>query len=265
MVAPALPPLPPPLVKPPVRPVSGSPAWIVDGCRCVRAWRLRPMGLLFGLGLWFSSGSGCVAHEEVLGEPAGCGSGGATGGRCASGGGEFGAFLSGGSMAYSGGVGGTVSSGGVGGGSAGSAIPAGGGAADEVCSGDLDCDEGAWCVGGRCAPCVEEPCREGWVSVPRNGCGWCVPPSECAEDADCTDGGLCSPGQACLPGCDPEEPGCCHGNLCDVTGCGTVGLDCAVVGCPDGRRCVGGGAAEECGCDVERGAWLCGAGAGTCE
>ena len=34
------------------------------------------MGLLFGLGLWFSSGSGCVAHEEVLGEPAGCGSGG---------------------------------------------------------------------------------------------------------------------------------------------------------------------------------------------
>lgn len=249
MAVPALPPLPPPLVEPLLSRAAPFTSWLVERVRWGRA---AGQSLCLGLcvGLCLSSGVGCVGHEQVL-EAQDSGHTGGTGG--ATGGAAVGGSI---------GTGGTPSM--AGGGNVGGM----GGMLDpgEGCSSDLHCGAGAWCTGGHCVPCGTTLCPVDWVKLPRNGCEWCVPPSDCVEDADCGEGVLCSAGQACLPECDPGDPACCHGNLCDVTGCGTTwGLDCVVVGCPDGQQCVSGGGADACACDPELGAWLCAEGAGTCE
>lgn len=210
--------------------------------RHLRAWTL-------GSALAAALAPGCLSHEEIL-----------TGSEVGASGGT-GATSSGGALVGEGGTssGGTLGVGGtLGAGGTSPDSPSGVGGAS-ACSTDKQCPEQEWCRSGRCGPCPgATSCPEGWVTVPRHGCDWCVPSSDCRSDAECGDG-RCYPGRACLPGCEPGDPACCHGNLCDVEGCGgTESIDCLLVGCPEGSSCVGDGIAPaSCGCDASTGAWLC--------
>lgn len=134
---------------------------------------------------------------------------------------------------------------------------AGAGGAESVCHTDDDCAAGlTWCSLGRCVPCSTEECPPGWEVVPRNGCNWCVPPRECADDVDCRSGTVCYPGAACLPGC-VDGPRCCHGNVCAAPGCPPASeLDCALVGCEDGAVCSLATQAPRCICSRD-GTWTC--------
>lgn len=106
-----------------------------------------------------------------------------------------------------------------------------------VCQTDGDCPAEFWCVAGACTPCLTQvDCAFPAVSVPRNGCSWCVPLGQCGRDEDCGPGAVCYPGLACPPGC--SSPSCCFGTLCGAPGCGsTETLDCSLVGCADSGTC----------------------------
>lgn len=135
------------------------------------------------------------------------------------------------------------------------------------CSSDLDCGPMAWCVNQRCRPCHRPPpgSRCELALFFRNGCPWCVTASNCRSDADCGFGKVCYPGQPCAPGCPSSDPACCHGSICGDPGCPpTAGLDCSLVGCPDGSWCDLVTAGQTCQCSPA-GQWLCTQGSGnTC-
>lgn len=124
-----------------------------------------------------------------------------------------------------------------------------------ACQIDAHCPQGFWCVANRCTLCPPlADCVFPYVSIPRNGCSWCVPLGECASDAECRQGSICYAGQACLPGC--TSPSCCFGNLCDEPGCGpTDDLDCSLVGCGDSGTCEISGEWPNCACS--NGSWTC--------
>ena len=154
-------------------------------------------------------------------------------------------------------------SGGAGGeGGAGGAAGAGGG-----CQTDSQCQPGAeWCVGGSCLPCdnsgtvCDISCPEGWTTYQRNGCHACAcaPPNQCTANADCGAGAMqCYPGNFCWDWCPPNDPSCCFGNICDVSGCGPNPTGCFVTGCPAGQTCI----EAECTsalCQCDGAAWMCG-------
>jgi len=87
---------------------------------------------------------------------------------------------------------------------------------------DEECAPGEWCEGQGCVPCkpIDMPmdvCPDGWLPFDRNGCAWCVPPTECFDPSACGIDGKCVPGLQCLPGC--TSPECCFGNRCVEPGC----------------------------------------------
>lgn len=247
MAQPALPPIPPPLlVNTSIRRAS-KPGRAAEGEPLGRpgALALR-LTLLLALQL----GPACMSHEEVLNVPGAGGTSGVGGVGAAAGGAlGVGGTSAGGAI---GGTGGTTGTGG---------IAAGGSSADMpgACTLDTHCPPGSWCLNDSCLPCEPAPaCPSGWQTLPRNGCDWCVPENDCTSDEHCGDGYACYPGQTCLPGCEPGDPACCYGNLCDAVGCGTTeGVDCLLVGCPEDRACVGGDEAPACLCDADLGTWLC--------
>jgi hypothetical protein len=109
------------------------------------------------------------------------------------------------------------------------------------CEVDADCGLGAWCTDGRCRACTIPPIcsRPLFLFAERNGCVYCVPPTECRNDSNCPSGQRCYGGQTCPPGCEQGDRTCCHGNMCAAPGCGVTdeGVDCSNVGCPDGEYC----------------------------
>lgn len=127
------------------------------------------------------------------------------------------------------------------------------------CALDIDCGPGAWCTDGRCRACaVADTCRIPFAFVDRNGCAYCLPPTKCRDDSDCSAGQRCYSGQTCLPGCAEDDRTCCYGNGCAAPGCGTTaGLDCSLVGCPDGSYCDLLDLDHECACTSS--GWRCAA------
>jgi hypothetical protein len=127
------------------------------------------------------------------------------------------------------------------------------------CTGDADCGDGRVCEAYECRDCPSGPCPPTWLSVSRNGCPVCVPPSECKthKDPSCADGQDCVAGLSCLPGCK-DDPACCFGNQCAALGCQTPeSADCLVVGCPAGSACQVAGKPVTCTCDELNGKWSC--------
>jgi hypothetical protein len=132
---------------------------------------------------------------------------------------------------------------------------------DCSCSVDSNCPSTFWCTDGRCRRCSQPSsgslCPLGLYPFPRNGCTWCVPGNECGGppgSPTCSSDQTCYAGQTCLPHC--TDPGCCFGNVCDAPGCGpTTGLDCSIVGCPDGSSCMLIDPGQVCTC--QSGRWLC--------
>jgi hypothetical protein len=118
------------------------------------------------------------------------------------------------------------------------------------CETDVECPQGELCVGAQCLKCpFTGPCRSGWSGVDRNGCFWCVPSNECEDDSACGEGMQCYAGRTCLPGC-PNDPMCCHGNVCGLPGCQSVaGADCSIVGCEQGFVCSGETEVASCRCE----------------
>ncbi|WP_394845712.1 hypothetical protein LZC95_52870 [Pendulispora brunnea] len=144
-----------------------------------------------------------------------------------------------------------------------------------ACKAHEGCGPGMLCASsgkdlniGSCKACAEmdlsagcNACPPGSIKVPGNvnGCTVCNcgPPSVCIQDAQCADGEHCYLGQTCEPGCT-NSPKCCHGNLCANTGCtDTTGLDCNLVGCPNGQVCNASCPPPKCYCDVKLKQWKC--------
>jgi hypothetical protein len=127
------------------------------------------------------------------------------------------------------------------------------------CTGDADCGLGRVCEAYECRDCRSGACPPSWLSVTRNGCPVCVPPSACksAKDPSCGEGRACVAGLTCLPGCK-GDPACCFGNQCAPIACETPELgDCLVVGCPAGSTCNVVAEAAACSCDAVNGKWSC--------
>lgn len=127
------------------------------------------------------------------------------------------------------------------------------------CTGDADCGPSRVCEAYQCRDCPKEACPLDWISVIRNGCSVCVPPSQCKATGDprCAQGQACLAGLSCLPGCK-GDPACCFGNQCAPASCASLeGLDCAVVGCPAGETCKVVGEPAACACDAKSGKWAC--------
>lgn len=130
------------------------------------------------------------------------------------------------------------------------------------CTFDSSCPPAFWCTDGHCRRCTPPPpppspvCPPWQTAVPRNGCFWCVPQSQCAgPNGPCPSDQVCYAGRACLPNC-PNDPNCCFGNICAAPGCGrTSDLDCSIVGCPDGMSCNVFDPGQVCTCQGNR--WLC--------
>ncbi|HWA74643.1 MAG TPA: hypothetical protein VG937_20000 [Polyangiaceae bacterium] len=124
------------------------------------------------------------------------------------------------------------------------------------CRDDSQCPPQAWCINSQCVPCPPPvSCRPPLFQLVRKDCPWCITTSNCHADPDCGPNGVCYAGTPCPPGCE-GNPACCHGCICGAPGCGpTDGLDCSVVGCPDGYWCDMPDGPATCAC-VD-GLWLC--------
>lgn len=127
------------------------------------------------------------------------------------------------------------------------------------CTGDADCGFGRLCEAYECRNCPTGPCPPTWLSISRNGCSVCVPPSECKmnKDGSCAEGEACVAGLSCLPGCK-GDPACCFGNRCAPVKCQSPhNADCLEVGCPAGSTCKVVSEAVACKCDATSGEWSC--------
>jgi hypothetical protein len=126
-----------------------------------------------------------------------------------------------------------------------------------ACHNDSECPPASWCVNAKCVACPPPvPCqRPRLYPLPRKECTWCITASQCHSISDCAPPQICYAGQPCPPGLE-GDPGYCHGSICGDFGCGpTTGLDCSVVGCPDGYWCDMIDGPATCAC-VD-GLWLC--------
>ena len=140
---------------------------------------------------------------------------------------------------------------------------------DCPCGSDVNCISGLWCTNGFCHPCDQPPagsqCNRGLIPLPRNGCIWCVPASECGGGpgtAPCSPDKVCYAGNTCSPHCD-NDPSCCFGNVCAAPGCGDTEMaDCTTVGCPDGSTCFPATFTQKCDCT--NGNWNCPSKRNTC-
>jgi hypothetical protein len=126
-----------------------------------------------------------------------------------------------------------------------------------ACRNDDDCPPSSWCVDAKCVACPPPvPCQKPVLyPLPRKECFWCITASKCHSVMDCAPPQVCYPGQPCPPGFE-GDPAFCHGSICGDVGCGpTTGLDCSVVGCPDGYWCDMIDGPATCAC--VNGLWLC--------
>lgn len=128
------------------------------------------------------------------------------------------------------------------------------------CTGDADCGAGRLCEAYECRDCRAGACPASWLTVVRNGCSVCVPPSQCnsGKGASCAGEQICVAGLSCLPGCK-GDPACCFGNQCAPASCATPpdAADCLDVGCPAGMTCHVVAEAATCSCDAVIGKWSC--------